>query len=111
MLYDGPSATRTRTAGKRVDSRRLVPRRQLTERQEAPARIASTAIDLCETETPATTPGLSNTLQRVGCLDHGRSGALLPAVQDAAHEASLIGRGSLLVVTISNRHATGHFCR
>ena len=59
MLCDGPSATRTRTAGKRVDSRRLVPRRQLTERQDAPPRIASAAIDLRKTETPATMPGLS----------------------------------------------------
>ena len=70
----GPSATRTRTAAKRADGRPLVPRRQPTERQDVPASIASAAIDLRETETPATMPGLSNTLQRVGCLDHGRSG-------------------------------------
>ena len=89
MLCDGPSATRTRTAGKRVDSRRLVPRRQLTERQDAPPRIASTPIDLRETANPGNHAGALHTLQRVGCLDHGRSGALLPAVQDAAHEASL----------------------
>ena len=54
-----PSATRTLTAAKRADNRPFVPRRQLTERQDAPASIASAEIDLrsgmcrCRGATPA----------------------------------------------------------
>ena len=98
--------------GKRVDSRRLVPRRQLTERQEAPPRIASAAIDLRKTETPATMPGLSILRGAERCVSRPRQ--LRRFVTRRARRSArsvLDRRGSLLVVTISNRHATGHFCR
>ena len=41
-----PISDPTRTAAKRADRRPFVPRRQLTVRQDAPASMASAAIDL-----------------------------------------------------------------